>query len=398
MTVELPDGWREVALNTVVRSKSGNSNIIKGKNASRPEAGLFQGYSATGPDVWVKQASHSGIGIVVSAVGARCGKTFLASGEWTAIANTHVLLPLDGMYPKFLWYVSNREDWWVKSGTAQPFVKVKDTLERPFPLPPHLEQERIVEILEEQFSRLDSALASVKTVREKAQAFRRSLLHAAFSGELTGGTETWRETLLGQCVELLGGYAFKSDWYEPEGIKLARGQNIAHGVLDWSDTRNISIERSDEFQRFSLEVGDLLLALDRPLISTGLKWAVVEERDLPALLLQRVAKINGRAGEVTQTFVQFWLQSDYLTAAINPGRSIGVPHISLKELEGLQINLPPLATQERIVEILEEQFSRLDNALEVANQLEARIAAERRSLLHSAFTGELTAKWRATHV
>jgi len=64
----------------------------------------------------------------------------------------------------------------------------------------------------------------------------------------------------------------------------------------------------------------------------------------------------------------------------------------------MDINLPPLAEQERIVSVLEEQFSRLDNALEVANQLEARIASERRSLLHSAFTGALTATWRETHV
>ena len=74
------------------------------------------------------------------------------------------------------------------------------------------------------------------------------------------------------------------------------------------------------------------------------------------------------------------------------------PQITRSTLAPLLVRVPPLAEQERIVSLLEEQFSRLDKALEVANQLEARIASERRSLLHSAFTGELTSQWRKTHV
>jgi type I restriction enzyme, S subunit len=64
--------------------------------------------------------------------------------------------------------------------------------ELPVPIPPLEEQGRIVEILEDQLSRLDTALHSVHTVREKAAQFRRSLLHAAFTGRLT---EEWREAV-----------------------------------------------------------------------------------------------------------------------------------------------------------------------------------------------------------
>ena len=62
-----------------------------------------------------------------------------------------------------------------------------------------------------------------------------------------------------------------------------------------------------------------------------------------------------------------------------------------------EVLVPPLASQYRIVEILEEQFSRLDAALLVTNHLEARIASERRSLLHAAFSGNLTEQWRKAH-
>ena len=63
-------------------------------------------------------------------------------------------------------------------------------------------------------------------------------------------------------------------------------------------------------------------------------------------------------------------------------------------MERVIVNVPPLSEQHQIVEILEEQLGRLDAALAVAESVEARSAELRRSLLHAAFTGRLTEKWR----
>jgi type I restriction enzyme S subunit len=60
----------------------------------------------------------------------------------------------------------------------------------------------------------------------------------------------------------------------------------------------------------------------------------------------------------------------------------------------MPVPCPDLAKQQRIVEILEEQLSRLDGSLAVADAVEKRSAALRRSLLHAAFTGRLTEQWR----
>lgn len=389
----LPEGWREVALNTVVKSKSGDSKIIKGKNSSSPEAGLFQGYSATGPDVWVKQANHSGVGIVVSAVGARCGKTFLAVGEWTAIANTHVLLPLDGIYPKFLWYVSNREDWWVKSGTAQPFVKVKDTLERPFPLPPLPEQQRIVEILEEQFSRLDAALASIRTVREKAQAFRRSLLHSAFSGELTGGTEGWREAPIESIADVqLGRQRSPQHHHGPNMRPYLRAANVKWTGIDISDVKQMNFT-DEEMETYLLVPDDILLNEASGSASEVGKPAIFKGEIQDCGFQNHLIRI--RAKSVETNFLYHYLLHNALSGAyLSETQGVGINHLGKQKIAKWLAPVPPTGEQQRIVEILEEQFSRLDNALHIADQLEARIASERRSLLQSAFTGELTAQWR----
>ena len=73
---------------------------------------------------------------------------------------------------------------------------------------------------------------------------------------------------------------------------------------------------------------------------------------------------------------------------------MGRPRLGLGGIREFPVPIPPLAEQERIVEILEEQLSRLDAALAVADSVEKRSAALRRSLLHAAFTGRLTEQWR----
>src|SRR5438105_10049646 len=121
MTRELPVGWCLTPLSTLVQSKSGDSSLIKGKLASRSAPGLWPAFSASGQDVWHKGWQHEGNAVIVSAVGARCGKCFAARGQWSAIANTHVIFPNESLIDhEFLWYLINDEQYWIRSGTAQP--------------------------------------------------------------------------------------------------------------------------------------------------------------------------------------------------------------------------------------------------------------------------------------
>ncbi|MHB1223268.1 MAG: restriction endonuclease subunit S, partial [Gemmatimonadaceae bacterium] len=143
--------WLFRCLSDLVEARPGNGKIIKGKQSSSPRNGLVQAFSASGPDVWVSRAEYHRPGVVVSAVGARCGKTFFADGDWTAIANTHVILPGPEIDPRWLWYRTNDESFWIKAGSAQPFVKVRDSLQQSFRIPPLVEQRRIVGILDEAF-------------------------------------------------------------------------------------------------------------------------------------------------------------------------------------------------------------------------------------------------------
>lgn len=186
----LPPGWALTSIDQVATNYSGNSKLIKGKLSEQPGDGLFPAFSASGQDVWCNVAEEEGQAIIVSAVGARCGKAFRATGKWSAIANTHVVRinPDAGDFDFFFWLL-NREHYWVKGGTAQPFVRVRATFERPFWLPPLAEQKRIVAKIEELFSELEAGEESLRVARRQLGVYRQSLLKQAFEGKLT---EKWR--------------------------------------------------------------------------------------------------------------------------------------------------------------------------------------------------------------
>lgn len=164
----------------------------------------------------------------------------------------------------------------------------------------------------------------------------------------------WEWVPFDLVVESLNGYAFKSEWFKSQGVRLVRNANVSHGHLDWEQVACVDTDTAAEFERFALEVGDIVLSLDRPIISSGLKCAEIKASDLPCLLLQRVAKLTPRAGSITRPFLQMWLVSPYFTDLLDPGRSNGVPHISTKQIGAIRFALPPVAEQYRIVTRVQE--------------------------------------------
>jgi type I restriction enzyme S subunit len=152
--------------------------------------------------------------------------------------------------------------------------------------------------------------------------------------------------------------------------------------------------------KLAVEAGDVLVSKINPRINRV--WVVTQPKGLPQIsstewLVARVKDLEVCSPKFLLHCLSAPQFRTWITASAS---SVTGSHMRAKTEKIMQqeINLPPSNTQERIVEILEEQFSKLDKALEVVNQLEARIASERRSLLHAAFTGELTSQWRKSHV
>jgi len=279
-------------------------------------------------------------------------------------------------------------------------IKMPDYLASGVPLPPLAEQQRIVEILEEQFSRQDDALASVRTVREKAKAFRRSLLQAAFSGSLSDELVKFEPVPLQDLVDAKAditdgpfGSNLKSEHYTTSGPRVVRLANISAGSFI-NSFAHISAEHFATLQKHRVLAGDVLVAT----LGDSIPRACIAPEYLGDAIVKADCIRIRPSRRVTPSFLSYAINSPVVRAsAASMIQGVTRPRINLGTLRNTVIPLPPLAEQCRITELIEKQFSRLDDALEITNQLELRITSARRSLLHAAFSGTLTAQWRETH-
>ncbi len=379
---ELPNGWVLEPLIKHITSKSGDSKIIKGKQSSKPQPGLFQGFSASGADVWVPEAHYQGKGIVVSAVGARCGKTFQAEGEWTAIANTHVLVPSRecGVDFKWLWYLTNDEDFWVRSGTAQPFVKVKDTLLRPQLIPPLEEQKRIVEALDDHLSRLDKALAEIQA----ADLGLTNLRHASLDSLLIGDPEPFPIVTLGTLGKWVTGSTPKTSnpLYQGEDVPFVTPGDILYGGEILSVRRRISNQGADTVRRLpppSVQVVCIGATLGKVGYSSE---EVTTNQQITSLLPYEDVVTAGYAA---------WLLSSPLVQSLlwQFSSSTTVPILNKGALEQIEVPLAPLEKQSEILAQIDSQSELSSSLTERTILARKNVDSLRRSILHRAFSGEL---------
>jgi type I restriction enzyme S subunit len=180
---DVPTGWVVCAPKRRIKSAAGGT-LIKGMCSDEFSEGLFPGFSASGQNVWLEEYAYDCPAIVLSAVGARCGKAFKADGHWGVVANTHCLFPLPNSDRDYLWYLTNQEDWWEKGGSAQPFVKVSETMARPWVFPPLAEQTAIAEFLDTELAKFDTLTAEAQRAIDLLQERRTALISAAVTGQI----------------------------------------------------------------------------------------------------------------------------------------------------------------------------------------------------------------------
>lgn len=118
-----PQGWSLSALGDLAEIQWGDTSKTK---SSYVESG-FAAYSATGKDGALPYYDFDRTGVVLSAIGANCGRTWFASGKWSCIKNTIRLWSKDtAISDEFLFYATQKIDYWPRRGAAQPFISQGD--------------------------------------------------------------------------------------------------------------------------------------------------------------------------------------------------------------------------------------------------------------------------------
>ena len=273
------------------------------------------------------------------------------------------------------------------AGTTMIHVSKTSMDARKIPLPPLEEQKRIVSILDEAFEGLDRA-------RENAEAnlkSARELFDNQLENELSVLPKS-SQCLLDEHVDLLSGFAFKSKAYSEEAsdMRLMRGDNIIPGKVRWEQAKYWPNSDIAEYERYMLKADDLLIAMDRTWIKSGIKYAVLKSEDVPCLLVQRVARLRSKS-TISHAFLELLISSQaFEQYVIRIQTGLGVPHISSQQIKDFPANVPSSQKQHEIAAKM-QSFRTSSESLEADYRTKLQdISDLRQSLLQKAFAGELT--------
>lgn len=144
--IKIESKWELKSLNDVAKIDWGNTNLTKSIYKNNAEYDVF---SASGKDGKTDFYEHDTNAVILSAIGARCGKCYKANGKWVAIKNTIIIQNNENILYEYLFEYINNENYWIKSGTAQPFITLTNAKLQKIPLPPLDIQQKIVDEIEE---------------------------------------------------------------------------------------------------------------------------------------------------------------------------------------------------------------------------------------------------------
>lgn len=321
-------------------------------------------------------------------------------------------------------------------GTAQKGVYLGALAKVPIVIPPLNEQDHIVEKIEILFARINKGEEALREVLKLLNRYRQSILKAAVTGELTRDwreanqhrlepasellasiletrRENWqgrgkfKEPVLPDIINLpklpdswlwtsldsllkefvtgpFGSALHKSDYVE-NGIPLVNPINIVDGMIIPDGKKGIDEGTLARLRRFALELGDVVIARRGDM---GRCAAVTSNEK--NWLCGTGSMILRPTPAVLPEFLSLAIRSSYVVSFLETN-SIGttMKNLNQRTLLAAPIPIPSLQEQQAAICTLEFEFGRIKTLVNACRAELGRSTALRRSILKSAFTGQL---------
>jgi len=170
----------------------------------------------------------------------------------------------------------------------------------------------------------------------------------------------WEIKKLEDLIEVQNGYAFKSNEYSEDGHFVMRIGNVQNGQISLADPKFVKLQPDSSLSRFELFENDILVSLTGNVGRVG----VIENKHLPAVLNQRVARIRPiQKSKANREFLLHFLTSHLFREELSgAGHGAAQQNVSTKDLLKISIPIPPLSEQAHIVGILDEAFASIATA------------------------------------
>ena len=173
----------------------------------------------------------------------------------------------------------------------------------------------------------------------------------------------WPLVPLGEIVDILNGFAFKSDLYTDKGTRVIRITNVQKGFVKDDEPKYYPESVNAEIGKYILKENDLLVSLTG---NVG-RVALLPSSFLPAALNQRVACLRvSNKTQILEKYLFHLLNLDnFEEECINASSGVAQKNLSTEWLKTFEIPLPPLDIQEQIVAELDGYAAIISGAKEI---------------------------------
>ncbi|MCG7932617.1 MAG: restriction endonuclease subunit S [Candidatus Thiodiazotropha lotti] len=205
---------------------------------------------------------------------------------------------------------------------------------------------------------------------------------------LADSPQDWIKTSVGKYCDVQLGKMLQNDpASERDELKsYLRAINIAKSGLDLSHEFRMWI-RPQEANKFRLEKGDILVSEGGDAGRTAV--FNVEEEYYFQNAINRVRP--NHHGKIEPEFIYYWFTflkvAGYVEMVCNVAT---IAHFTAEKVKAAPLVLPPLKTQQRIAQFLDEKTAQIDGLIEKKRALLERLAEKRQALITRAVTKGLT--------
>lgn len=451
----LPDGWRWERLPQAaeicdyLRRPINNAERMK-RNATKPAYELYPYYGATGQAGQIDDYLADGDYILLGEDGAPFldpykPKAYAVSGKFWVNNHAHVLKAKPHLDSRLLlhWLNVLKYDPYV-NGTTRLKLTQGTMIEIPVPVPPAEVQVPLANRIDELFTDIDDGEAALARARADLATWRKALLKAAVTGELTAdwraanpptetGThllariladreagalvkgpgrqrrekvpdkpsaehhrliweapESWTWSQLGcfSFVTKLAGFEYtKFVQYTEDGdlpvIKAENAGKQGFKITEFSRVKSASVA---ELCRSRLRGGDLLMVF----VGAGTGNVAMVPDGQEFFLGPNIGMMRIQTELVSSRYVELFLRSPFGKAlAVAPMKAVAQPSLSMATIRQIPIVLPPPAEQLAVVAELERTLATVTDVSITLADLEIDATTLRQSILAAAFRGQL---------
>ncbi len=277
-------------------------------------------------------------------------------------------------------------------------ISIPDYMQIRVPVPPIDQQRRIVETLDDQFSRLDKSLADLEVAAQRTQ----HLFLAALEGAIEECTENTYQPL-GNLLKVLDQKKKVQRGWSPQCLSHPQSESSKWAVLKTTAVQKMRYlpQHNKELPKtlepkihLEVQVGDFLMTTTGPRNRCGVV-CVVNSTPKRLIFSGKILRFRPDAGKLLPPWLELVLSSQKFQKHLDRlkvGSSDSSVSIGNAQILDLPVPVPSIAEQQRLVSYVEKMKTLADRFEMEIDKEAGKFKQLRRALLHEAFLGNIGSK------